>query len=121
MERNKTPFYYCLYRGKESVIDENGDETGETQVLYSDPLLLMANISPATGNTSVEQFGNSLQYDKVIVVDDVSCPIDEYTALFIDKSPAFDSDGVPLFDYIVKKVARSLNSVSIAISKVEVS
>lgn len=121
MERNKTPFYYCLYKGKKSVVDENGDETGETQIVYSDPISFMANISPATGNTSVEQFGNSLQYDKVIVIDDASCPIDEYTALFIDKSPVFDSDGVPLFDYIVKKVARSLNSVSIAISKVEVS
>ena len=121
MERNKTAFYYCLYKGKKSVVDENEDETGETQVVYSEPFSLMANISPATGNTSVEQFGNSLQYDKVIVVDDVSCQIDEYTALFIDKSPAFDVDGVPLFDYIVKKVARSLNSVSIAISKVEVS
>lgn len=121
MERNKTAFYYCLYKGKKSVVDENEDETGETQVVYSEPFSLMANISPATGNTSVEQFGNSLRYDKVIVVDDVSCQIDEYTALFIDKSPAFDVDGVPLFDYIVKKVARSLNSVSIAISKVEVS
>lgn len=121
MERNKTPFYYCLYEGEKPVIDEAGDETGETQVVYSDPVFLKANISPATGNTSVEQFGNSLQYDKVIVLDDVTCPIDEHTVLFVDKTPAFDDEGVPLFDYIVKKVARSLNSVSIAIGKVEVS
>ena len=121
MQRNKTACYYCLYKGEEPVIDENGDETGEKQIAYAEPVLLRANISPATGNTSVEQFGNSLQYDKVIVIDDVACPIDEHTVLFIDKAPAFDYDGAPLFDYIVKKVARSLNSVSIAISKVEVS
>lgn len=121
MERNKTSFHYCLYEGEKPVIDESGDETGETQVVYSDPVLLKANISPATGNSSVEQFGNSLQYDKVIVLDDVTCPIDEHTVLFVDKFPAFDGEEVPLFDYIVKKVARSLNSVSIAISKVEVS
>ncbi len=121
MERNKSTFYYCLYEGEERATDEDGNETGEKQVVYADPVLLRANISPATGNTSVEQFGNSLQYDKVIVLDDVSCPIDEHSVLFIDKSPAFDTDGTPLFDYIVKKVARSLNSVSIAIAKVEVS
>lgn len=121
MERNKTPFHYCLYEGEEIVIDKNGDETGETQILYSEPVLFRANISPVTGNTSVEQFGNSLQYDKVIVTDDTDCPINENSVLFMDKSPVFDKQGVPLFDYIVKKVARSLNSVSIAVCKVEVS
>lgn len=121
MERNKTSFYYCLYKGEAAVVDDEGDETGEKQIVHSDPVLLRANISPATGNASVEQFGNSLQYDKVIVLDDVACPIDEHTVLFIDKAPTFDEDGAPLFDYIVKKVSRSLNSVSIAISKVEVS
>lgn len=121
MERNKTTFHYCLYQGEKFVTDENGDETGEKEIVYSDPVCCRANISPATGNTSVEQFGNSLQYDKVIVLDDTDCPIDEHTVLFVDKTPAFDESGVPLFDYIVKKVARSLNSLSIAISKVEVS
>lgn len=121
LQRNKTSIYYCLYQGEEPVTDENGYETGEVQISYSSPTKLMANISPATGNTSVEQFGNSLQYDKVIVLDDVSCPIDEHSVLFVEKRPAFDTYGLPLFDYIVKKVARSLNSVSIAISRVEVS
>lgn len=121
LERNKSAFYYCLYEGEERAIDDEDNETGEIQVTYADPVPLRANISPAVGNTSVEQFGNSLQYDKVIVLDDVSCPIDEHSVLFVDKLPTFDADGAPLFDYIVKKVARSLNSVSIAIAKVEVS
>lgn len=121
MERNKTPFYYCGYEGEKAVLDADGYDTGEVQVVYSTPVQLWANISPATGNTSVEQFGNSLQYDKVIVLDNPDCPIDEHTVLFVDAEPAFDTDGTPLFDYVVKKVARSLNSVSIAIGRVEVS
>ncbi len=96
-------------------------ETGETRVIYSAPVELYANVSPATGNTSVEQFGNSLQYDKVIVLDEMDCPIDEHSVLFVDKPPQFDDNGNPLFDYIVKRVAPSLNSISIAIAKVEVS
>mgnify|MGYP006899732658 CR=1 FL=1 len=121
MERNKVPFYYCLYDEEVPIVDSEGNETGEKTISYSDPVEIRANISPATGNTSVEQFGNSLQYDKVIVLDDLTCPIDENSVLFIDTAPAFDTDGNPLFDYIVKKVARSLNSISIAIAKVEVS
>ena len=121
LERNKSTFYYCLYEGEQYATDGEGYETGERVIVYSDPVEVRANISPARGNISVEQFGNDLQYDKVIVLDDVTCPIDEHSVLFIDKSPAFDSDETPLFDYIVKKVARSLNRVSIAIAKVEVS
>lgn len=121
LHRNKKSLYYCLYLGEEYLTDGEGNETGEKVVRYSAPVYLEANISPATGNTSVEQFGNSVQYDKVIVLDDVSCPINEYSVLFVDKEPEFDENGDPLFDYIVKKVAPSLNSVSIAIAKVEVS
>ena len=121
LERNKRDFWYSLFREKMPITDEDGNETGESEILYHNPVKLRGNISTATGNTSVEQFGNSLQYDKVIVLDDTDCPIDEHSVLFIDIPPTFDADGAPICDYIVKKVARSLNSVSIAISKVEVS
>ena len=57
-------------------------------------------------------------------------PIDEYSILWIDRVPQLDENGalalndegevITPHDYIVKKVARSLNSVSIAISKVNV-
>ena len=57
----------------------------------------------------------------MIVTDDLSCPIDENTVLFIDKEPEYDDNGNPLYDYIVKRVAKSLNSISYAVSKVTVS
>lgn len=90
-------------------------------MVYQTPIAARANISAATGSAQVEQFGNYAGYDKVIVTDDMSCPIDENTVLFIDKEPDYDEDGTPLYDYIVKRVARSLNSVSYAVSKVSVS
>ena len=68
--------------------------------------------------TTLEQFGNSVEYDKVILSDDMSAPIDENTVFFIDTPPAFDDDGNPMFDYIVRKVAKSLNTLAVAISKV---
>jgi hypothetical protein len=120
MERNKQSFYYCLYTGKTAVVDAEGNETGESSLAYSTEVLMKANVSAATGYAQIEQFGSNEQYDKVIVTDDMTCPIDENTVLFIDKEPVWDGS-VPLYDYVVKRVARSLNSISYAVSKVKVS
>ena len=121
MERNKTPFWYLLYDKKVPVMDDDGNETGDYRVIYKEAVQRKENISAATGSAQVEQFGNFISYDKVIVTDDLSCPIDENSVLFIDKEPEYDPEGNPLYDYIVKRVAKSLNSISYAVSKVNVS
>lgn len=119
--RNKTSFYYALYTGQTEIIDEYGNATGQYSVQYSDPIKSLGNVSAARGEIQSRQFGESETYDKVIVLDDPNTPIDEYSILWVDTRPAL-TDGVTTtpHDYIVKKVARSLNSVSIAISKVAV-
>ncbi|MDD6689237.1 MAG: hypothetical protein PUE56_04405 [Clostridium sp.] len=121
MERNKTKFYYALFEGQEPIEDEYHNETGEFRKTFTPFIEAKWNISPARGNTQVEQFGMDVQYDKVIVIDDMTCPIDENTVLCVDTEPSYDNDGNPIYDYIVRKVAKSLNSISIAISKVQVS
>ena len=113
LNRNKSPFWYLLYDSKAPAKDEYGNETGEELVVYKPAVAMNANISAATGSAQVEQFGNFAGYDKVIVTDDLSCPI--------DKEPQYDEDGKPLYDYMVKRVAKSLNSISYAVSKVTVS
>ena len=45
----------------------------------------------------------------------------DLTGCLLYTSPAYDKDGNLIYDYIVKKVARSLNTVSFAVSKVAVS
>nr|DAZ18686.1 MAG TPA: hypothetical protein [Caudoviricetes sp.] len=121
MERNKVSFWYLLFDRKVAITDDEGNESGEHTVLYKDAVQMKANVSAATGAAQVEQFGNFISYDKVIVIDDLSCPIDENSVLFIDKEPEYAEDGTPLYDYLVKRVAKSLNSISIAVSKVTVS
>ena len=121
MRRNLSCVNYCLYKGKEPLLNEDGYETGEDQVVYEPPVPLLCSVSPATGYAQVNMFGNLESYDKVLVTDDMTCPIDENTVLFIDKLPAFSLEGVPLFDYRVRRVARSLNSIAYAVRKVTVS
>ena len=144
LKRNQTEFWYCLLipNTQEAVVDENGNETGELIPSYEEAVSMKANVSPATGQNQVEQFGNLDSYDKVIVTCDMSCPIDENTVLFIDKLPEYtevqtheivegqalyaDDEVVektyelPKYNYIVKRVAKSLNGISIAVRKVDV-
>lgn len=122
MARNKLMFYYALYTGQTEIIDEYGNVTGQYSVTYGDPIAMLGNVSAAQGEMQTRQFGESEGYDKVIVLDDINAPIDEYSILWVDTLPHLNGDGsteTP-HDYVVKKVAKSLNSVSIAISKVSV-
>lgn len=116
LKRNERTFYYAPF-----VRMGNSERGFGQRPIYGDAVALKANISPATGTTSAEQFGNNVEYDKVIVLDNPNCPVDENSLLFVDVEPTKNHNGDYVNDYIVKKVARSLNSVSIAISKVKVS
>ena len=122
MIRNQRKFYYASYIKNEEIIDEYGNSTGEYEVIHGNPIKALGNISSAMGETQVRQFGESESYDKVIVLDNINSPINEYSILWVDTLPHLNDDGATdtPHDYIVKKVARSLNSVSIAISKVNV-
>ena len=118
--RNLVPIYYCLYKGREPIVDEDGYETSESKIMYDDPVKLMCNVSPAVGYAQTEQFGNLESYDKIIITENTSCPIDENTVLFVDKEPNMVNNE-PEYNYVVKRVAKSLNFISYAISKVKVS
>lgn len=120
MKRNLTPVYYCLYSDRQLILDDDGYETSEYRVGYGEAVQLMCSVSPATGYAQVNMFGNLESYDKVLITDDMDCPIDENTVLFIDKAPEF-KDGKPIYDYTVRRVAKSMNTISYAVSKVKVS
>lgn len=120
LKRNKQTFYYMLYNGKAPLLDTEGYKIGYG-ISYSDATLCKAYISISTGETEVFPFGNNEEYDKIIITDDMNCPIDEQTVLFVDKEPEYDASGNPLFDYRVRRVAKSLNHIMYAISKVKVS
>lgn len=139
LTRNKQRFSYCLLvSANAAVVDENGNRTGETVPVYSEVASMEANVSPASGYAQTEQFGELTDYDHVIVTDWLDCPITESTVLFLEKEPEYRTETVqvysstsqsghttmtaklPLYDYIVRRVSRSLHSVSIAVKKAEV-
>lgn len=116
LNRNKQPFQYRTYEGTTQHVDSEGNKTGEKVVSYSDPITAYASISPASGYSQTEQFGTLEGYDKVIVTDDMNCPINENSVINIENTITLAS--AP-YDYVVKRVAKSLNYISIAIAKVK--
>lgn len=112
---NEIKMYYATFSGRRMAQDSQGQYTSESELSYSDPVEFWANLSAARGEASTEQFGQDVSYDKVIVSCDMSLPITDTSIIWVDNS--LDEPN----DYIVKKVARSLNVISIAIRKVDVS
>lgn len=124
MHRNLQPFWYCL-RKNESVpiTDSDGYETGEWNVLYENPVAMQASISPAEGRIYSEEYGLREDYDKVLIIEDVDCPIKEDSVLYIDTEPILDEHGAATnaYDYIVQRIAPALNHFKVIARKVKVS
>ena len=122
LARNKIRIFYANYQDKIPLKDEYGNKTGEYSIVYGNPVEIKANVSAARGEATTRQFGEDENYDRVIVLDDPKFPISVTSILWIDTLPEIAEDGSTKtpHDYIVKQVAASLNSVSIAVSKVNV-
>jgi len=145
LNRNMRGFYYSLLTDTSTVID-SGYDTGEPVSVYTYPIYAKGNISPCKGSAQQEQFGIGADYDKVIVLPGTDWPIDEKTALWLDMVPpsiankldggtftsnedsadgntdSYDGsktyDGTADGDYVVVRVAVSLNQTSIAAKRV---
>jgi len=121
LERNKQKFYYAVYNAQTEIMD--GElHTFEYAPSYGEWMEMSANISPARGESSADVFGADVNYDRVIITDDLSCPMDEHTVLAIDIAPNTRETAadIPVYDYIVTKKAKSLNFIQYAVRKVEV-
>ena len=121
LDYNKRTFYYCLFSDKTKIFDADGNFTGDYKSGYAEAVAAKGNISASTGSAEIEQFGTGIEYDKVIVLQGTDWDIDEHTVLFIDAEPSYQDENhtKPNYNYIVTKVAISLNHTTLAIKRVE--
>lgn len=116
LERNKIPFVYAHSLGNEEVLDENGNRTGSRRPVWGERKAAKANISPDRGAVAVEAFGAFADYDRVICyTPSDGIDLRELDAVWIDASTE------EKHDYIVRRVARSINGVLAAVQRVVVS
>lgn len=114
LERNKRTFYYATLSANVPAVNASGQRTGEYIKTYTAPTAYRANISEAKGNVYADYFGLNCSYDKVIVTDDMNCPITESSVLWVDYT-----DTMGKYDYVVRRKAVSLNCIAYAIARVE--
>ena len=117
--RNKQKIYYSMYIDKKPIYDEYGNLTGEYELTYGDIKPFDINVSAAQGTSDVEQFGIDLNYSKTMVTNDLTCPINEASRLWIGKEAIVNGAETP-HNYVVLKVAKSINSITYAIKEVSV-
>ena len=114
LNRNKRPIYYALHEKDEPILDEYGNETGESEPIYGVVKELHCNISAATGEDSVEAFGSFTNYTRVICVADNNCPLTEESIVWF--GIGFEKP----YNYIVTRKADSKNGILYALKEVTV-
>lgn len=119
LKRNQRFFWYALYNGETELTDSDGLYTGEIGPGYETPVQMKANISASKGTADTELFGEDLQYSRTIVTDDLSCPITEESAIWIDREPEDENKNAVPHNFVVKGIAKSLNHIVYAVAAAE--
>ena len=116
LSRNKQTVYYALYTGEAVARDAEGYVTGERPAEYSEPVAVRMSVSAARGSAELDQFGAGTDYTHTLVTSDLTCPINENSILWIGRTPENDTK----HNFVVSRVAKSLNSVTYAVREVSV-
>ena len=123
MTRNRRTFYEASLQGVSMSQDSDGNYVEETYS-YSDPVEHKGVITAANGSADTNLFGANEIYDKVITLNQGEIYLAVGSILWVDTMPTIDEEtgktDTP-YDYVVVKVAESLNFVNVAIRKVNVS
>ena len=113
LKRNQQTIWYSLLN-----VSKEKDEWGNTHDVkgYGEPVRCKITLSANKGEISAQAFGADIKYDREMSTHDMSCPIDEYTRLWLDGRLPTDTH-----NYVVKAVSKSINCVRYAIERVNVS
>ena len=141
LKKNKQKLNYSLLVGEQPVyeldddgnkivdyIDEEGKEyyreTGEYELVYSEPVSFLGNISMSGGEIEAREYGLSVtDYDAILVMNKGELPISETSLIWHKSEVAYKNIGEVLpdansADYRVRKVAESLNQAKYLLQKV---
>lgn len=113
LKRNQQTVFYALLNV--SVAEDEWGNTNDVKT-YGDPQNVQMSVSANRGEASAQAFGADLKYDREMVTHDMTCPIDEYTHLWLDGRKTTETH-----NYEVAAVSKSLNCIRYAIRRVNVS
>lgn len=130
LNKNKQKMYYANQDREvpitETYYDDEGNayelDTGETKLVYGDPIEFDGNIAMSGGEAEAQEFGlNLADYEAVLVVDKNTLPIDETSRIWHTSEPTNDDEGYTdeySADYRIVKPSPSLNIDKFVLKKV---
>ena len=130
LKKNKQKMYYAnqdrIIPVYETYIDDDGNEyqldTGETKLIYGEPIEFYGNISMSSGEAEAVEYGlNLADYQAVLVMDKNTLHITESSLIWFENEPKKDIDGnVDEYsaDYKIVKINHSINVDKFVLKKV---
>lgn len=112
----RTLWYSNPVGDKNSLVDEWGNETGESEREWSLPKKLILNVSPPSGTAQANPFGAFTDYS--LVVSSSSKKHD--TPLYEGTHVWFNADTSKNWNYIVVKVSEHITDTLFALKEVAV-
>lgn len=130
LNKNKQNFYYAnqdkIVPIYETYVDEDGNEykldTGDTKLVYGEPVKFKGNIAMSGGEAEAVEFGlNLADYEAILLVGKNTLPITETSLIWHNTEPTKDSEGNTdeySADYRIAKISSSLNYDKYVLKKV---
>ena len=139
LKKNKQTMYYALLNKTQPVYerDELGNiiyieidgvqvpvETGDTELVYSEPVKFKGNISTSGGESKETEYGiDSTDYDAVLMMMKNDLPITETSIIWHTSNIGYKDKDKTIIDdksadYVVKKRSPSLNQFKYLLGKV---
>lgn len=130
LNKNAQKMYYAnqdrLVPIYEEYTDEDGNtypiDTGETKLVYGEPVEFKGNIVMSGGEAEAQEFGLNLSdYSAILLVSKNALPITETSLIWHTTEPTKDSDGNTdeySADYRIVKISPSLNFDKYVLKKV---
>lgn len=112
LDRDRKECYISRLSGSVQEFDEDGLPTGETVQVYGEPVEFLPTVSMTRGDVTSDLFGQALEYDRTITIDDPEFEVSESDIIWVDRTTDDDAD------YGIKAIRRSDSYTVIAIKKV---
>lgn len=130
LNKNKQRLFYAnqdkIVPIYEEYTDEDGNtyplDTGETELVYGEPIEFDGNISMSGGEAEAQEYGLSLSdYEAILITSKNALPIDETSRIWHTSEPTKDDKGYTdeySADYRIVKISPSLNFDKYVLKKV---
>ena len=141
LQQNKQKLHYALLIGEQPVyelddegnkiiayIDDEGNiyyqETGETELVYSEPVPFFANISMSGGESQTQEYGVDISnYDAILILNKNEIPIMETSIIWyksdIGYRDALETNVDPYTaDFKVLAIKPSLNTLKVILGAI---